>query len=424
MFKTLRNAWGVPELRRKLLVTLTLLMVFRAGVFIPVPGVRTDVVKQMVEGGLFLGFLDIISGGAFKDFSIFALGVVPYINASIIFSLLTIAIPSLEQLSKEGEEGRKKIAEYTRYAALIFAAIQGLSISLYLRNNNALVDNGWFQIFIIILTLSTGTVFVMWLGEKMTEHGLGNGTSLIIFSGILARIPAMFVQVGVLVKGGSVNIIQVVLFALFALVLITGVVTMDLAERRIPVQYAQRKVGMRTYGAQSTHIPINLNSAGVIAIIFAMSVMQFPLIITQLTLDPTNKWRMLFESGWLSPKYPIYPIVYVILIIFFTWFYTTVTFKPDEVAQNLQKSGGFIPGLRPGKPTEEFITRVINRMTLIGGLFASIVAVVPIVMSQVSKFGQLQFGGTALLIVVGVALEIDRQLKANLVMRHYEGFLK
>lgn len=415
---------GVPELRRKLLITLALLMVFRAGVFIPVPGVRTDVVKQMVEGGLFLGFLDIISGGAFKDFSIFALGVVPYINASIVFSLLTIAIPSLEQLSKEGEEGRKKIAEYTRYAALIFAAIQGLSISIYLSNNNALVKDNWFQIFLIVLTLTTGTVFVMWLGEKMTEHGLGNGTSLIIFSGILARIPAMIAQLVILVKGGTVNILQVVLFVAFALLLITGVVTMDLAERRIPVQYAQRKVGMKAYGGQSTHIPINVNSAGVIAIIFAMSVMQFPLIITQLTLPPTNKARMLFESGWLSPKYPLYPIIYVVLIVFFTWFYTTVTFKPDEMAENLQKSGGFIPGLRPGKPTEEFITNVINRMTIIGGIFASIIAVVPIVLSQVSNLGQLQFGGTALLIVVGVALEIDKQLKANLVMRHYEGFLK
>jgi len=424
MFKTLRNAWGVPELRRKLLTTLFLLLIFRAGVFIPVPGVRTDVVKQMVEGGLFLGFLDIISGGAFKDFSIFALGVVPYINASIVFSLLTIAIPSLEQLSKEGEEGRKKIAEYTRYAALIFAAIQGLSISLYLRNNGALTNDSWSQILVIIITLITGTIFLMWLGEKITEHGLGNGTSLIIFTGILARIPAMFAQIVVLVKGESVNIIQVVLFLVFALLLVAGVVTMDLAERRIPVQYAQRRVGSRMYGAQSTHIPINVNSAGVIAIIFAMSVMQFPLVITQLTLPPTNKVRMLFEGGWLSPKYPIYPIVYVLLIIFFTWFYTTVTFKPDEVAQNLQKSGGFVPGLRPGKPTEEFLTRVINRMTIIGGIFASIVAVTPIVLSQVSKFGQLQFGGTALLIVVGVALEIDKQLKANLVMRHYEGFLK
>ncbi|MBZ4663310.1 MAG: secY [Caloramator sp.] len=424
MFKTLRNAWGVPELRKKLLTTLFLLLVFRAGVFIPVPGVRTDVVKQMVEGGLFLGFLDIISGGAFKDFSIFALGVVPYINASIVFSLLTIAIPSLEQLSKEGEEGRKKIAEYTRYAALIFAAIQGLSISLYLRNNGALAQEGWTQILIIIITLITGTIFLMWLGEKITEYGLGNGTSLIIFSGILARIPAMIAQLTILVKGQSVNIIQVVLFIVFALALVAGVVTMDLAERRIPVQYAQRKVGMRMYGAQSTHIPINVNSAGVIAIIFAMSVMQFPLLISQLTLPPTNKFRMLFEAGWLSPKYPIYPIIYVILIVFFTWFYTTVTFKPDEVAQNLQKSGGFIPGLRPGKPTEEFLTRVINRMTIIGGIFASIVAVTPIILSQVSNLGQLQFGGTALLIVVGVALEIDKQLKANLVMRHYEGFLK
>ncbi|EYE87714.1 preprotein translocase subunit SecY [Fervidicella metallireducens AeB] len=424
MLKTLRNAWRVADIRSKLLITLALLMVYRAGVFIPVPGINRTALEQLMSGGMLFGFLDVISGGAFKDFSIFALGVVPYINSSIVMSLLTIAIPALEELQKEGEEGRKKIAEYTRYGTIVFCLIQAVSISLYLRNNGALIDNSWTQIFIIILTLTAGTTFVMWLGEKITEYGLGNGTSLIIFAGILARIPSMGMQVGILLKGGTVNIVQVILFAAFALLVIAGVVAMDLAERRIPVQYAQRRVGMKTYGGQSTHIPINVNSAGVIAIIFAMSVMQFPMIITQMTLDPTNKLYILFNSGWLSAKKPLYPIIYVILIVFFTWFYTSVTFKPDEVAKNLQKSGGFVPGFRPGKPTEEYLARILNRMTIIGGLFASIVATMPIILAQYSDFGQLQFGGTAILIVVGVALEMKKQLQAQLVMRHYEGFLK
>ncbi|CCJ33291.1 Preprotein translocase secY subunit (TC 3.A.5.1.1) [Caloramator australicus RC3] len=388
------------------------------------PGINLDQLKQLVDQGLLFGFLDIISGGAFKEFSIFAMGIVPYINSSIIFSLLVIAIPRLEELSKQGEEGRKKIAEYTRYGTVVFALIQSFSIALYLRNNGALLDNSWGQILLIMITLTAGTTFVMWLGEKITEYGIGNGSSMIIFAGILARIPTMGYSIGVAIKGGTANYIEVILFLAFAVLVIAGVVAMDLGERRIPVQYAQRKVGMRTYGGQSTHIPINLNSAGVIAIIFAISVLQFPQIITQLTLEPTHPVYALFNSGFLSPKGWVYPIVYIFLIIFFTWFYTSVTFKPDEVAQNLQKSGGFIPGLRPGKPTEEYLTRIINRMTVIGGFFASLVAVLPIVLQHVTHLGNIQFGGTALLIVVGVALELNKQLTAQLSMRHYEGFLK
>lgn len=424
MFKTLRNAWKIQDLRKKIIITLILLAVYRLGIFIPVPGIRTDVIRQMVDTGMLFGFLDIISGGAFRDFSIFAMGIVPYINSSIIVSLLTIAIPSLEQLSKEGEEGRRKIQEYTRYGAVVFGLLQAFSISMYLRNNGALVSESWLLFILIIITVVAGSTFVMWLGEKITEYGVGNGSSLIIFAGILARIPAIGVQIGTLLKGGTVNIVEVVLLLAFAVAIIVAVVVMDLAERRIPVQYAQRRVGIKTYGGQSTHIPINVNSAGVIAIIFAISFMQFPLIITQLFLDPTNPWRQVFESGWLSSKKPIYPIVYAILVIFFTWFYTLITFKPEEVASNLQKSGGFIPGLRPGKPTEEYLTRVVTRMTIIGGIFAAVIAVIPIILAQATKFGNLQFGGTAVLIVVGVAMEIDKQIKAQLVMRHYEGFLK
>jgi preprotein translocase subunit SecY len=424
MFQTLRRAWGIPDLRRKFLITLGFLLIYRAGIFIPVPDINREALKQMVDGGLLFGFLDVLSGGGFKNFSIFAMGITPYINSSIIMSLLVIAIPALEQLQKEGEEGRKKIAAYTRYGTVFFAALQAFSISIYLRNNGVLVDPAWSQIFLIMITLTAGTTFIMWLGEKITEYGIGNGASIIIFAGILASIPTAGYQMIVLLQGGTVNIIQIILVVAFAVLIIAGIVAMDLGERRIPVQYAQKKVGMRTYGGQSTHIPINVNSTGVIAIIFAISVMQFPLVISQLALDPSNKWRVMFESGWLSSQKPMYPLLYVIFIIFFTWFYTSVTFKPDEVAQNLQKSGGFVPGLRPGKPTEEYLTKVINRMTLIGGFFASVVAVIPIIMSQATQFKNLQLGGTTLLIVVGVALEINKQIKAQLVMRHYEGFLK
>lgn len=424
MLQTLRRAWGIGDLRRKFLVTLALLMVFRAGIFVPVPDINRDALKQMVDTGLLFGFLDVLSGGGFKNFSIFAMGITPYINSSIIMSLLVIAIPSLEQLQKEGEEGRKKIASFTRYGTVFFAALQAFSISIYLRSNAVLVDPSWSQIFLIMLTLTAGTTFIMYLGEKITEYGIGNGASIIIFAGILASIPTSSYRVAVLLKGGTVNIIQVILLVAFTILIIAGIVAMDLGERRIPVQYAQKKVGMRTYGGQSTHIPINVNSTGVIAIIFAISVMQFPMIISQLALPPGHQIRVMFESGWLSSQKPIYPLVYVVFIIFFTWFYTSVTFKPDEVAENLQKNGGFIPGLRPGKPTEEFLTRVMNRMTLIGGLFASIVAIIPILLSQATQFKNLQLGGTTLLILVGVALEINKQIKAQLVMRHYEGFLK
>jgi preprotein translocase subunit SecY len=424
MLQTLRRAWGIGDLRRKFLITLALLMVFRAGIFVPVPGINREAIKQMVDTGLLFGFLDVLSGGGFKNFAIFAMGITPYINSSIIMSLLVIAIPRLEQLQKEGEEGRKKIAAYTRYGTVFFAALQAFSISIYLRNNGVLIDPSWSQILLIMLTLTAGTTFIMYLGEKITEYGIGNGSSLIIFAGILASIPTSGYQMIVLLKGGTVNIIQIILLVAFTILIIAGIVAMDLGERRIPVQYAQRKVGMRTYGGQSTHIPINVNSTGVIAIIFAISIMQFPQIITQLALPPGHSVRTLFETGWLSAQKPIYPLVYVVFIIFFTWFYTSVTFKPDEVAQNLQKNGGFIPGLRPGKPTEEFLTKVMNRMTLIGGLFASIVAIIPIIMSQATQFKNLQLGGTTLLILVGVALEINKQIRAQLVMRHYEGFLK
>jgi preprotein translocase subunit SecY len=430
MFKTLQNAWKVKELRNRILITLALLAVYRAGVYITVPGVDTSQIKDMVENGLLFGFLDMLAGGSFKEFGIFALGISPYINSSIIFSLLQIAIPKLEAMSKEGEEGRKKIAAYTRYGTVVFAIINAFAISVYLNNQGMLKSSAWLsrplQIGLIVITLTAGSTFVMWLGEKITEHGLGNGSSLIIFAGIVARYPSYVYRIQVLYKGESVNLLHIILLIAFALILIAGAVTMDLSERRIPVQYAQRKVGMRSYGGQSTHIPINLNSTGVIAIIFAMSLMSFPSTIMNLfSVSSSNKAYELFNSGILSDKSWLYPILYIILILFFTWFYTSITFKPDEVAENLQKNGGFVPGLRPGKPTEEYITKTMNRMTLIGGIFASIIAVTPIIVGNYTVFGNnISLGGTSLLIVIGVVLELKRQLQSQLVMRHYEGFLK
>lgn len=424
MLKTLQNAWKVTDLRRKILITLGLLMVFRAGIFIPVPGVDTDAVAKTVDSGMLFGFLDLVSGGGLRNFSIFAMGIMPYIDSSIIMSLLVIAIPSLEALSKEGEDGRKKIAEYTRYGTIFFAIIMGFSTSMKLRNDGDLINNSWGYIFLIILTLTAGTTFIMWLGEKITEHGLGNGASLIIFAGIVTRMPSYGGNMATLVNAGTASIFEVIIFLLFVILVIVGVVAMDLGERRIPVQYAQRRVGMRTYGGQSTHIPINVNQAGVVAIIFAMSVMQFPMVITQF-LPAGNSFKAVFDTGILSSKSFIYPIINIFLVVFFTWFYTSVTFKPDEVAENLQKSGGFVPGLRPGKPTETYITTVLNRMTLIGGFFAALVAVVPTFITNYTHLGtSVYFGGTSVLIMVGVALEINKQLKAQLVMRHYEGFLK
>jgi preprotein translocase subunit SecY len=430
MFKTLQNAWKVKELRNRILITLALLAVYRAGVYITVPGVDTSQIKDMVENGLLFGFLDMLAGGSFKEFGIFALGISPYINSSIIFSLLQIAIPKLEAMSKEGEEGRKKIAAYTRYGTVVFAIINAFAISVYLNNQGMLKSSAWLskplQIGLIVITLTAGSTFVMWLGEKITEHGLGNGSSLIIFAGIVARYPSYVYRIQVLYKGESVNLLHIILLIAFALILVAGAVTMDLSERRIPVQYAQRKVGMRSYGGQSTHIPINLNSTGVIAIIFAMSLMSFPSTIMNLfSVSSSSKLYTLFDKGILSDKSWLYPILYVILILFFTWFYTSITFKPDEVAENLQKNGGFVPGLRPGKPTEEYITKTMNRMTLIGGIFASIIAVTPIIVGNYTVFGNnISLGGTSLLIVIGVVLELKRQLQSQLVMRHYEGFLK
>jgi len=427
VLSTLRNAWKVPDLKKRLIFTFLMLVLFRMGNFILVPGIDQMKLKSLTEAGngnLF-SFYDLISGGAFSKFSIFAMGVAPYINSSIIFQLLTIAIPSLEQLSKEGEEGRKKIQQYTRYWAVVFAVLQGLSTYVIISRAGALQDTSKLNMVLIILTLTTASTFLMWFGDKITEHGIGNGISLIIFVNIISRFPSTVYGISSLQKAEEVNSVQVIMFVALALALFLSAVVMSLAERRIPVQYAGKNVGGKMYKGQSTHIPINLSSSGVIGIIFAMSVMLFPATIG--AFWPNSKFY-LFVTG---SKYSIfkegswqYIVVYFLLIIFFTWFYTEVTFKPDEMAENMHKSSGFIPGIRPGESTANYIEKVLARIAVFGGIFAGIIAIIPIIVAASTPFKGISFGGTSLLIIVGVSLESVRQIESQLVMRHYQGFLK
>lgn len=423
MLSTLRNAWKIPDLRKRILFTILMLLIFRAGAFIPVPFINKEIVSDFVSKGALFGFFDILSGGAFKNFTIFAMGIVPYINSSIIFSLLTIAIPKLEQMQKEGEEGRKKIAQLTRYGTVFLGAIQSFGISLLLRNQGAITNDTAFTMFIIILTLVAGTSFLMWLGEQITDKGIGNGISMLIFIGIVSRYPSMGVTVGGLLSAGTTDWFQVAILLVLIVATIWAVVAMDMGERRIPVQYAKKVVGRKMYGGQSTHIPINVNSSSVIAIIFAMSLMQFPETIVQ--FFPNVGWTQIFsKSGLLGTGSWLYLVIYFLLVIFFTWFYTGISFNTKEMAENMKKYGGFVPGIRPGKPTMDYVQTILNRITLIGGTFAGIIALTPYLLDMFTGLKNLYFGGTSILIVVGVALETVKQLEAQMTMRHYQGFLK
>ena len=428
MLSTLRNAWRVPELRKKMLFTLMIVIIFRMGIFIPVPGVDASKIQTLVGGGSgsLLSFYEMIAGGAFSKFSIFALGVTPYINASIIIQLLTIAIPYLEQLSKEGQEGRKKIQDYTKYSALVFAVIQGYAMYAMIKGTGAILLDGVPGLLLILLTMTTGTALLVWLGEQISVYGIGSGVSVIIFVNIVSSLPTTAVQIAQLTKTGSVSIVEVIIFVAVALALLVGVVVINIAERRIPVQYAGKAVGRKVMRNQSSHIPIGLNSSGVMAIIFGMSVMQFPIVISQIW---PNSWFANFVNGssWsiFQPNTVKYVIAYFALILFFAWFYTIITFKPDEMAENMNKSSGFIPGIRPGEKTAVYLEKVLTRVSILGGLFAAIVAIVPIVGSMASGLqGVISFGGTSLLILVGVSMDTMKQLESQLVMRHYEGFLK
>ena len=422
MFQILRNAWKIPDLRKKLLYTILLLLIFRLGSFIPVPGMSREALAELVRGeNSLFGFLNTLTGGAFEMASIFAMSISPYITASIIMNLLTVAIPSLEKLAKEGEEGRKIIAQYTRYGTVILGFVQ--ATGLYFGLSGAVETRGWLSYVTITLTFTAGTAFLMWLGEQITEKGVGNGISLIIFAGIVARIPAGVIAIYEYYRMGELNIFTLTLFLAFALIVIAAIVAMTQAERKIPVQYAKRVVGRKMYGGQSTHIPIKVNTAGVIPIIFAMSIMAFPSTIAQFFTTPVPGTFWARFLAFISPDSWFYGAFYFIMIIFFTFFYTAITFNPIEIANNMKKNGGFIPGIRPGKPTSDYINRVLSRVVLVGAIFLGAIAVLPIFLNYGVGIN-IFFGGTGLLIVVNVALETVKQLESQMLMRHYKGFLE
>jgi len=421
VFQTIRDAWKIPDLRKKMLFTLLMLAVFRLGTFIPVPGLNSAALAELVsDGSSLFALMDSFSGGAFSNATIFAMSITPYINSSIILQLLTVAIPALERMSKEGEEGRKKIASWTRYGTIILALIQ--ATGLYFGIKGAVENPGILSFITIVVTFTAGTAFLMWLGEKITENGIGNGISMIIFAGIVSGIPSGVIGLFNNFKAGALNIWALIAIAIIAIAMVVFVVFINDAERRIPVQYAKRMVGRKMYGGQSTHIPIKVSMAGVIPIIFAMSIMAFPSTLMNLFGAPTGGfWLKVLNV--LSPSSWFYIVMYVLLIIFFTYFYTAIQFNPIEIANNMKKNGGFVPGIRPGKPTSDFISRILSKITLTGALFLGVIAALPLIMGKFIGF-QISIGGTSLLIMVGVALETVKQIESQMLMRHYKGFLE
>lgn len=438
MLQTLRNAWKIPDLRRRILFTLMMLVVFRFGAHIPVPYLSAEAMQAFLGNGTDLfSLFDVFTGGAFSNATVMAMGVSPYINASIIVQLLTVAIPSLERLAKEGLEGRKKINKITRYLGIALAFVQGAGLYVTLYNMGSAITNpSVLTFFVIVLTFTAGTAFIIWLGELITEKGLGNGVSMIIFAGIVSRIPTaayalynMKLGSGI-TAGGLVFVAAVVIVAIAA---ITFVVFFSDAERRIPVQYAKRVVGRKMYGGQSTNIPIKVAAGGVMPIIFASSIMAFPATIVRLLSGGNMPTAGLgyyilgclsagFASEWWTSL--VYAILYALLILFFTYFYSSIQFNPIELANNMKKSGGYIPGIRPGKPTSDYIGKISSRLNLIGAFFLAVIAILPVIVGAIFKINALQIGGTSLLIMEGVALETVRQIESQMTMRHYKGFLE
>ena len=426
MLQTLRNAWKIEELRKKILFTLVIILLYRLGNAIPVPDVNIAMLQAYFaqQQSTILGLLDVMSGGAFSNATIFALSIQPYINASIIIQLLCIAIPSLERLSKEGgEEGRKKIASITRYATVAIGLLQGFAYYMLIKNYGMLNADaqGIWSAIVIILTFTSGSALIMWLGEQITEFGIGNGISMILFASIISRLPTSLITTVRNIAAGNLQWWLAVLMLIGAIAMIVLIVYVNDAERRIPVQYAKRVVGRKMYGGQSTHLPMKVNMSGVMPIIFAQSIASVPATIAAFA-GKTDGW----VSTWFSNNSIPYAIIYFLLIIFFAYFYSTIQFNPVEVANNLKKNGGYIPGFRPGKPTSEFIQKVLNKITLFGAIYLGIIAIVPILISHFSKAAELtglSLGGTSIIIVVGVALETVRALEAQMLMRNYKGFL-
>jgi len=424
LIEVLQNIFKIEELKNRIVFTLLMLIVYRIGAHIPTPGINGEALSRFLteRGGALMGFFDMFSGGALSRLTIFALGIMPYISASIILQLLTVVIPALGRLAKEGEYGRKKIVRYTRYGTVIISAIQSffIAIGLETMSQGEFIQNpGWSFRLLTMITLTSGTVFIMWLGEQITERGIGNGISLIIFAGIVARIPNAVINTIRLIRTGELSLLFVIFLLFLMVAVVAGIIYIERGQRRIPIQYAKRVVGRKVYGGQSTHLPLKINTSGVIPPIFASSIIMFPATIAGFAGIPWIQG----VAKQLSPGTIIYTILYVGLIFFFAYFYTAIIFNPVDIADNLKKYGGFIPGIRPGQKTSEYIYRVLSRLTFVGAVYLSVVCVLPEILIQKAHV-PFYFGGTSLLIVVGVALDTVSQIEAHLVTRSYEGFLK
>jgi len=431
---TLKNAWKLPDLRKKILFTLMILVVFRIGSVLPVPYIDLDALRASMENtasdGTLFEYLSILTGGALTYGAVFAMSVTPYINSSIIMQLLSVAIPALGRLSQEGEEGRKKMAKYTRYATVVLGLIQAIAYYFYLRNNDCLKDYsvnggaGVFAAFVIILTLTAGSAIMMWLGERIDEKGIGNGISMILFAGIISRGPdaarALWSAFQLGLDGQTRYLITVPVIIIVFLLLIGFIVWVTGAERRIPVQYAKRVVGRKMYGGQNTYMPIQVNMSGVMPIIFASSILSIPSTITAFMSDTNSGWYKILSI--FNYQTVMYAVLYFGLIIAFAYFYVTIQYDPVEMANNLRKNSGAVPGIRPGKPTSDYIKKILTRITLIGALFLGVIAILPIIVGSVGQIS-VSLGGTSILILVGVALDTVRSLESQMLMRHYKGFL-
>lgn len=429
MLETLKNAWRIPELKKKILYTLFILFIFRLGSSIPVPFINTQLLAEYfqrpeVANGA-LSFVNMFTGGGLSRATIFAMSITPYINASIILQLLTVAIPALERMVKDGgEEGRKKIASWTRYVGVALGLLQGFSYYTLLRSQGLLIDTSAWAAVVVVTVFTAGTAFIMWLGEHITEKGIGNGISIILFAGIISRGPSMIQTMYQLVSGGGTSILVALLMVVVGLALVAFVVFMSNAERRIPIQYAKRVVGRKMYGGQSTHLPIKVSASGVMPIIFASSIMSLPATVGMFYKPTPGGFGEAFMNLFQQTN-PVYIVVYLLLILAFSYFYAAVQFNPVEIANNLKKNGGFIPGFRPGKPTSDFITKALSKVTFVGALFLGVVAALPLVIGAFStSLSNVALGGTSVLIVVGVALDTVKQMEAQMMMRHHKGFLE
>ncbi|MFP4016670.1 MAG: preprotein translocase subunit SecY [Halanaerobiales bacterium] len=420
MLSAIGNAFKVKELRKKILFVLAMMVVYRIGSYIPVPNIDRTVLQDLLFGGTggnIFRFLDLFAGGALSNFTIFAMSISPYITASIIIQLLGGVIPYFEELQREGNEGRKKLTQYTRYSTIVLALIQGFGITMGIRGS--IINPNFFNITLIVISLTAGTAFLMWLGELITEKGIGNGISIIIFISIVARFPSDILLTVERLQTGALPILRFVLFIVLSLLIVAGIIFIQLGERRIPVQYSKRIVGRKVYGGRSTHIPLRINQAGVIPVIFASSLLMFPSVIGKVI--PVGWVQNLADE--LAMGEPLYMVFYAVLIFFFTYFWTAFTFNPEEVAENMKKYGGFIPGIRPGKQTVNYLEKVVVRVTLVGAAFLTVIALLPFFMNTITGV-QISFGGTSLLIMTGVALQTMQQIESHLLMRHYEGFMK